>query len=205
MMLWILLIASFVLSFKGHTERLPEKQCDTFKHKRKALISQGVRNKMEKGPQWAKDNLKPEELEYIKDYIHLTEILLFQCNGKPEASLKTLASKTKQKKKLAAYPLPDRKPIAKIAENKLRAVDLIPTAEAKAAPDLKLGKQGIKPPDKEKEEKDTLRQSISPAQNENSASPNTPSSQDEKFVQPIRPIPAQQKTDQALQFILEAN
>lgn len=109
----------------AQAERLPEAQCKAFQSEKQKLIRDGILIQMAKGPQWAKQHLKPEELNKIKRYISVTEQVLFRCTGAPEAEQKIVTLKLRgQKRKkpksarTASLPLPSRKPVVQIAVQK---------------------------------------------------------------------------------------
>jgi hypothetical protein len=61
--------------------------CDKLKAEQTELEQQGVRAAMANGPQWAKANLKPEQLDQIRHIIDVDGQLLFRCNGRPLVTL----------------------------------------------------------------------------------------------------------------------
>jgi hypothetical protein len=62
---------------------LDKESCDKLKAEKAMLEEGGARSAMGKGAQWAKDNLKPEQLARIQRMIDVDGQLLFRCNGRP--------------------------------------------------------------------------------------------------------------------------
>jgi hypothetical protein len=69
---------------------LDKAACDQLKLEQGQLEQSGVRANMAKGPEWAKGNLKPEQLEQIRRVIEVDGQLLFRCNGRPLVALPNL-------------------------------------------------------------------------------------------------------------------
>jgi hypothetical protein len=66
---------------------LDKAACDKLKTEQSELEQGGVRAAMANGPQWAKANLKPEQLEQIRRMLDVEGQLLFRCNGRPLVAL----------------------------------------------------------------------------------------------------------------------
>jgi hypothetical protein len=66
---------------------LDKESCDKLKLEQGQLEQEGVRANMAKGPEWAKGNLKPEQLEQIHRAIEVDGQLSFRCNGRPLVTL----------------------------------------------------------------------------------------------------------------------
>jgi hypothetical protein len=66
---------------------LDKTACDKLKTEQAELEQGGVRAAMANGPQWAKANLKPEQLEQIRHMLDVEGQLLFRCNGRPLVAL----------------------------------------------------------------------------------------------------------------------
>src|SRR5262249_47305098 len=62
---------------------LDKTSCDQLKLEQGQLEQGGVRANMAKGPEWAKSNLKGEQLEQVRRVIEVDGQLLFRCNGRP--------------------------------------------------------------------------------------------------------------------------
>jgi hypothetical protein len=66
---------------------LDKADCDKLKAEQAELEQQGARAAMANGLQWAKVNLKPEQLDQIRHIIDVDGQLLFRCNGRPLVAL----------------------------------------------------------------------------------------------------------------------
>jgi hypothetical protein len=66
---------------------LDKAACDKLKTEQAELEQGGARAAMANGPQWAKANLKPEQLEQIRRMLDVEGQLLFRCNGRPLVAL----------------------------------------------------------------------------------------------------------------------
>ncbi len=66
---------------------LDKAACDKLKTEQAELEQGGVRAAMANGPQWAKANLKPEQLEQVHRMLDVEGQLLFRCNGRPLVAL----------------------------------------------------------------------------------------------------------------------
>jgi hypothetical protein len=81
-------LAALMLALPGAmASPLDKEECDKLKLEQGQLEQEGVRGNMAKGPEWAKGNLKPEQLEHIRRVIELDGQLLFRCNGRPLVAL----------------------------------------------------------------------------------------------------------------------
>jgi hypothetical protein len=81
-------LAALLLALPGAmASPLDKESCDKLKLEQGQLEQEGVRANMAKGPEWAKGNLKPEQLEQIRRVIELDGQVLFRCNGRPLVTL----------------------------------------------------------------------------------------------------------------------
>jgi hypothetical protein len=75
--------ASLLLLCAGHqqlaAEPLDKEACDKLKVEKQGLMVLGVDQEFAKGPDWAKSNLTPPELDLIKHFISVEEQLKFRC------------------------------------------------------------------------------------------------------------------------------
>ena len=77
-------LAALLLGLPGAmASPLDKASCDQLKLELGQLEQGGVRANMAKGPEWAKGNLKPEQLEQVRRVIEVDGQLLFRCNGRP--------------------------------------------------------------------------------------------------------------------------
>jgi hypothetical protein len=66
---------------------LDKAACDKLKSEQLELEQGGVRAAMANGPQWAKANLKPEQLDQVRRILDIEGQLQFRCNGHPLVAL----------------------------------------------------------------------------------------------------------------------
>ena len=85
----IALLLSFLLLElpTAHAAPLDKTACDKLKSEQLELEQGGVRTAVANGPQWAKANLKPEQLEQVRRLLDIEGQLLFRCNGHPLVAL----------------------------------------------------------------------------------------------------------------------
>lgn len=88
-------------------EPLPKERCQELAAERTLLEGGGAGDNVQRGPEWAKANLTPEQISYVRRLIEVREDLLFRCrtfeladDDSPPSSAPAMA------------PLPVRKPAA---------------------------------------------------------------------------------------------
>ncbi len=54
-------------------------QCEAAKSEQAKLVSAGIDNDMQRGPEWARAHLSPDRLRQIARFIELQETVLFRC------------------------------------------------------------------------------------------------------------------------------
>lgn len=59
---------------------LDKESCDKLKAEKQSLTTLGVEKDMAKGPEWAKSNMKPAQLDLVKRYITVEEQIKFRCH-----------------------------------------------------------------------------------------------------------------------------
>jgi len=125
-------LAALLLALPGALAAPLEKEdCDKLKLEQDHLEQEGVRANIAKGPEWAKGNLKPEQLEQIRRVIEVDGQLLFRCNGRP---LVTLPKDLEEPREDGSEPPPKAK-----EENAARPAPEQPTPGKAAAVTDKTG------------------------------------------------------------------
>ena len=125
-------LAALLLALPGALAAPLEKDdCDKLKLEQGHLEQEGVRANMAKGPEWAKGNLKPEQLEQVRRVIEVDGQLLFRCNGRP---LVTLPKDLEEPREDGSEPPPKAK-----EENAARPTPEQPTPGKAAAVTDKTG------------------------------------------------------------------
>ena len=139
----VLLLAGLALPGAPRAVAAPldKETCDKLKLEQGQLEQDGVRANMAKGPEWAKGNLKPEQLEQIHRIIEVDGQLLFRCNGRPLVTLpKDLdepredgSEPPKPKEENALQPAPEQPTPGKAAATDKAAATAKPATTEKAA------------------------------------------------------------------------
>ncbi len=70
---------------------LDEAACKTYDAQQKVLETQGLKEDVAKGPDWAKANLSAARIELVKQYIHIKEQVSFRCPSLIVVSVPELA------------------------------------------------------------------------------------------------------------------
>jgi hypothetical protein len=135
----VLSLAALLLALPGAmASPLDKEECDKLKLEQGQLEQEGVRANMAKGPEWAKGNLKPEQLEQLRRAIEVDGQLLFRCNGRP---LVTLPKDLEEPREDGSEPPPKAK-----EENAARPAPEQPTPGKAAAVTDKTGPHKAKAP-----------------------------------------------------------
>lgn len=121
----------FALLAPAHAERISAQDCKTFETEQEKLEKSDLPKDIEKGPEWAKANLKPERIRLIGRFIYLQEQLEFRCPDvlataavkqmEEQARLRALARVERERlwlERMKKIVPPDRKPQSKIARAK---------------------------------------------------------------------------------------
>ncbi len=74
-----LVTGASVVSGPLRTEPLAKEDCDKLMAEKSELTGAGVRDQFDKGPEWAKANMSPEQLGRVKRFITVEEQLNFRC------------------------------------------------------------------------------------------------------------------------------
>jgi hypothetical protein len=87
-------------------EPLDKEACLDLQRQRAKLLTRDMQAALERGPDWVKEHLDTVEIEKVREFLGIEEMLEFRCRGggvtKPVASPADAG----------AVPLPDRKPVA---------------------------------------------------------------------------------------------
>lgn len=68
-----------VATFGAAAAPLDEAACKTYDAQQKLLESQGLKEDLAKGPEWAKTNLSAARIVLVKQYIYVKEQVAFRC------------------------------------------------------------------------------------------------------------------------------
>jgi len=103
-------VCAAILTASSSAQALPltEAACERYANERAMLLRLGVREHLGKGPEWARENLTPPELDLIQRYIKLQEALEFRC---PDTFARAEVRARKPPRRLNVIPpAPVRKP-----------------------------------------------------------------------------------------------
>jgi hypothetical protein len=78
-LLILLVLHATALCGAARAAEITKAECEALHAENRGLISAGVPKLMEKGPDWAKANLPPEQLSQIKRLLHVSEQITFRC------------------------------------------------------------------------------------------------------------------------------
>ena len=78
----VLLVASAtLLSLRAVAEPLDKNSCTGLKDERKKLLTPEMQSALDKGPDWVKNHLNPEEIERVRAFLMIEEKIEFRCRG----------------------------------------------------------------------------------------------------------------------------
>lgn len=106
-----------------HSEPLSPAECEALAAERSLLEGGGAGENIQRGPQWAKDNLTPEQITYIRRLIEVREGLLFRC---PRPEIVEAAAPPPPQFAPEDAPVPGRKPETAAANVKSETQDPSP-------------------------------------------------------------------------------
>lgn len=87
------------------TAAAQDESCQELQAKKQTLSFPELLKALEAGPEWAQANLKPEDIEKLREWLSVEERLLFQCRGEARRRPATAAAGPQD------TPLPVRKPM----------------------------------------------------------------------------------------------
>ena len=87
-------------------EPLDRESCLNLQDERARLLTRGMKIALERGPDWVKDHLNTGEIEKVREFLAVEEMIEFRCRG--GGVVKQAATPASGE----AVPLPDRKPDA---------------------------------------------------------------------------------------------
>jgi hypothetical protein len=103
----IALIASgFALPFavRAVAEPLDKDACDNLQLEQKKLLTPAMQAALERGPDWVKDHLNDQEIERVRNFLEVEEMIKFRCRtGVPKPTPPAPVS-------AEGIPVPDRNP-----------------------------------------------------------------------------------------------
>jgi len=104
----LLTTSAALLCASAVAEPLDKKACLNLQGERKKLLTREMQAALDRGPDWVKDHLNTGEIEQVRQFLAIEEMIEFRCRGggvaKPTVSAATSPSDPE------IPPLPDRKP-----------------------------------------------------------------------------------------------
>jgi hypothetical protein len=97
--------AAVPLGLAARAEPLDKESCRQLESDRKRLLTREMQVALERGPDWVKDHLNTGEIEKVREFLSVEEMIEFRCRGggvDKNALSPNVDSSTP--------PLPDRKP-----------------------------------------------------------------------------------------------
>lgn len=95
----------------AHAEPLEKDACRNLQLEQKKLLTPQMQAALERGPDWVKDHLNDQEIERVRDFLRVEEMIEFRCRGggvaKPTV---TPAAAPAAPVSAEGVPLPDRNP-----------------------------------------------------------------------------------------------
>jgi hypothetical protein len=111
MMLLLRFIAAALLTavpLSAVAEPLDKDSCSGLQSQRNKLLTRDMQAALDRGPDWVKNHLNPEELEQVRQFLLVEEKIEFRCRGGGVAKSAEKTPETPTNADLV--PLPDRKP-----------------------------------------------------------------------------------------------
>ncbi len=75
----VALAVMIILPFTAQAERLSKRECKLLQQQKGILVKGGASKNMGRGVKWVRKNLDKPALDDLKQYIQISEKLLFQC------------------------------------------------------------------------------------------------------------------------------
>ncbi len=89
---------------RAHAEPLDRESCVNLQAERAKLLTREMKLALERGPDWVKDHLNTGEIEKVREFLAIEEMIEFRCRGGG------VSKQTATPASGDAVPLPDRKP-----------------------------------------------------------------------------------------------
>jgi hypothetical protein len=100
--------SAVLLSLGAAAEPLDKDSCAGLQGQRNKLLTRDMQAALDRGPDWVKTHLNPEELEQVRQFLLVEEKIEFRCRGGGVA--KRAAKPPETPTNADVVPLPDRKP-----------------------------------------------------------------------------------------------
>ena len=99
---------AMALGLSARAEPLDKESCVGLQSERNKLLTREMQAALDRGPDWVKNHLNPEELDQVRQFLLVEEKIEFRCRGGGVA--KPTVNPTETPINADDVPLPDRKP-----------------------------------------------------------------------------------------------
>ncbi|HET7211187.1 MAG TPA: hypothetical protein VFI85_05515 [Methyloceanibacter sp.] len=121
-----------LVSARVQAEPLERAACLELERQRTKLLTREMKAALERGPDWVKDHLHTGEIEKVREFLAIEEMIEFRCRG--GGVVKQTAAPASGE----AMPLPDRKPDPPQGTTAVESADLPQPGTAAASADIPL-------------------------------------------------------------------
>lgn len=93
-------------------EPLDKAACLNLQLAQKRLLTREMQAALDQGPDWVKNHLETAEIEKVREFLEIEEMIKFRCRGGgvPKPTVNAATNATTTPGDADAVPLPDRKP-----------------------------------------------------------------------------------------------
>ena len=108
-----LIASSSALPFTARAvaEPLDKDACDNLQLEQKKLLTPAMQAALERGPDWVKDHLNDQEIERVRNFLEVEEMIKFRCRtGVPKPTPPAPPAPPPAPVSAEGVPVPDRNP-----------------------------------------------------------------------------------------------
>jgi hypothetical protein len=108
-----LIAASSALPFaaRAYAEPLDKDACANLQLEQKKLLTPAMQAALERGPDWVKDHLNDQEIERVRNFLEVEEMIKFRCRtGVPKPTPPAPPAPPPAPVSAEGVPVPDRNP-----------------------------------------------------------------------------------------------
>jgi hypothetical protein len=104
----VLFASAAPLCTRAIAEPLDKAACLNLEVAQKRLLTREMQTALEQGPDWVKDHLETKEIEKVREFLEVEEMIKFRCRG--GGVVRSTANTATSPGTADMPPLPDRKP-----------------------------------------------------------------------------------------------
>lgn len=116
----------------AYAEPLEREACVELERQRAKLLTREMKVALERGPDWVKDHLHTGEIEKVREFLAIEEMIEFRCRGGGVVKQTAIPAGGD------AVPLPDRKPDPPQGTTAVESADMPQPGTAAAGADMPL-------------------------------------------------------------------